>query len=91
MWNGDGPPDLGACLPSSSELRSVPVVATLDAKGKVVELDFYSQCSGERFAVDAATAACIRGKLEGWRWWYLADGTMFHGSADRGNASGPCG
>jgi hypothetical protein len=91
MFNADGPPDLGKCLAVSSKRHWLPIVATFDARGRVVDLEFYSQCSGERFDVDAATSACIRGKLERWRWWYMVDGVTFHGSAKRGGASEGCG
>lgn len=91
MFSADGPPDLGLCLTPTSKWNSVPIDASFDARGKVVELDFYSQCSGERFVVDRETADCVKRKLETWDWWYMAKGLRFVGSAERDSGRGsPC-
>jgi len=83
LTDTDGPPDLGTCLSPTSKWSSVPILATFDGHGNVVTLDFYSQCSGERFVVDQRTADCVRTKLEAWEWPHMSQHISFVGSAAR--------
>jgi hypothetical protein len=55
------------CLPPLWDHRVLPVEVIVDG-GRVADIRFYDQCSGESFVVDPMTAACIRWELATWRY-----------------------
>ena len=62
------PTDIGECVPRTFPHKELPVIVTLSGTGRVLSLEFYSQCSGERFVVSHEIAQCIRTRLTSWEW-----------------------
>jgi hypothetical protein len=65
----DSPTDLGTCLGASFPHDAIPVIVTVAPDGTARPgLTFYSQCTGETFAVDEPTQRCLEERLSHWRW-----------------------
>lgn len=62
------PTDIGSCLPQSFPRADLPVEVKVSTGGRMVDIAFYSPCSGETYQVAPAIEACIRDRLSRWEW-----------------------
>ena len=68
----ESPADLGECLPASFESDWLPITVSVDVDGRAgTHLAFESPCGWVPVPVPSGVEACLRAKLQGYRWFVL--------------------